>query len=155
MKAIFRGLLILSLGLALLGLMAGGAIWHELVAQPDVSISINGEDMDFTGLQDLPWFAGVFGDFFGGIFSGVFGILAAAAVLCLVIPLVLLFSVGLPLLLTVMILGFVAVGVLSLGAMLFSPVIILGLLIWLVLRDRRPKAPRRAHSLEQQARTTS
>jgi hypothetical protein len=131
MKTAFKWLLMLSLGIALLGLWAGGALWHEFIAQPDVSISINGEDFDFTGLEALPWF------------GGIFGMLAAGAVVCLVIPLVLLFSVGLPLLLTVMILGFVALGVLSLGAMLFSPVIIIGLLLWLVLRNKRPRPARR------------
>ncbi len=131
MKTTFKWLLILSLGLALLGLFAGGALWHEFIAQPDVSISINGEDLDFDGLQTVPWF------------GAVFGTLAAGIVVCLVIPLVLLFSVGLPILLTVMILGFVAVGLLSLGAMLFSPVIILGLLLWLVLRNKRPRSQRR------------
>ncbi|MCV2367521.1 hypothetical protein [Roseateles oligotrophus] len=131
MKTAFKWLLILSLGTALLGLWAGGTLWHEFIAQPDVSISINGEDWDFEGLQSLPWF------------GGIFGMLAAGAVVCLVIPLVLLFSVGLPILLTLMVLGFVAVGLLSLGAMLFSPVIIIGLLLWLVLRNKRPRPPRR------------
>ncbi|MCV2359343.1 hypothetical protein LNV08_10200 [Paucibacter sp. TC2R-5] len=133
MKTTFRWLLILSLGLALLGLLAGGALWQELMAQPGVSISINGEDLDIEGLHAM---SGV---------GAVLGVLATGAVLCLVIPLVLLFSVGLPLLLTVLILGFVAVGLLSLGAMLFSPVIILGLLLWLVLRNKRPRSPRRAN----------
>ena len=132
MKTTFKWLLILSLGIALLGLFAGGALWHELMTQPDVSISINGEDLDIGELHAL---SGV---------GAVLGVLATGAVLCLVIPLVLLFSVGLPLLLTVVILGFVAVGVLSLGAMLFSPLIILLLLLVLVLRNKRPKSPRRA-----------
>ncbi|WP_310387847.1 hypothetical protein [Roseateles sp.] len=135
MKTTFKWLLILSLGLALLGLFAGGALWHALIAQPDVSISINGEDLDLQGLQSVPWF---------GV---VFGMLAAGAVVCLVIPLVLLFSVGLPLLLTLAILAAVAVGLLSLGAMLFSPLILLVLLLLIVLRKKRPKSPAQAASI--------
>jgi hypothetical protein len=136
MRTTFKWLLILSLGLALLGLFAGGALWHTLIAQPDVSISINGEDLDFEGLHSVPWF---------GV---VFGMLAAGAVVCLVIPLVLLFSVGLPLLLTLAILAAVAVGLLSLGAMLFSPLILLVLLLLIVLRKKRPKSPPQAASID-------
>lgn len=132
MRTIFKWLLILSAGVALMGLFAGGALWLELMAQPDFSISINGEDLDIAALHPMTG-AGA-----------VLGVLATGALLCLVIPLVLLFSVGLPILLTVMILGFVALGLLSLGAMLFSPLIILVLLLWLVLRNKRPKTPRHA-----------
>ncbi|MCV2356048.1 hypothetical protein LNV09_18050 [Paucibacter sp. B2R-40] len=139
MKTTFKWLLVLSLGIALLGLLAGGVLWQEFIAQPDVSISINGEDLDISGLQALPWF------------TGVFGILAGGVVVCLVIPLVLLFSVGFPLLLTVLILGFVALLMLSLGAMFFSPLIILGLLLWLMLRNKHQKTRSRANPPQQQA----
>jgi hypothetical protein len=128
MRSFFKWLLILGLAMGLLALMAGGALWHQLASQPDVSISINGADLDFDDWQGLPWF------------GGVIGMLVAGAVLGIVLPLVLLFSLGLPILLALMVLGFVLLGLFSVGAMLGSPLIILGLLLWLVFRNKRPRS---------------
>jgi prolipoprotein diacylglyceryltransferase len=133
MRSFFKWLLILGLAMGLLALMAGGALWHQVASQPEVSISINGADLDLDDWQGLSWF------------GGVIGMLVAGAVLCIVLPLVLLFSLGLPILLALMVLGFVLLGVVGVGAMLGSPLIILGLLLWLVFRNKRPRSTRSAN----------
>ncbi|MCV2350934.1 hypothetical protein [Paucibacter sp. Y2R2-4] len=131
MKNAFKWLLIGGALLAMLAMWSGFALWHglhEFVMQPDVSFSINGEDIDIEGLREwgsAPWY------------EVMFGMMMAGLALCLVLPLVLVFSIGLPILLTVLILGGVAFGLLSLGGLLFSPFILLALLLWLVFRNKR------------------
>jgi hypothetical protein len=132
MKSFFKWLLILSLGVALLAVLAGGSLLSDLITGPDVSISVNGADLDLDGLSAVPWY------------SVMFGMLVAGVVVCLLLPLVLLFSLGLPLLLLGLTLVFVFIGTIGLGSLLFSPLILLGLLLWLVLRNRRPQPPRQA-----------
>ncbi|MEJ6007251.1 hypothetical protein WG899_17010 [Paucibacter sp. AS339] len=134
MKNVFRWFLIAGAVVGLLALCSGFALWqglHEFAMHPDVSLSINGEDIDIQGLRDLgstPWY------------EVMFGMTVAGLVVCLILPIVLVFSIGLPILLTVMILGGVAFGLLSLGSLLFSPFIILALLLWLVFRNKRRPA---------------
>lgn len=131
MKNAFKWLLIGGALLAMLAMWSGFALWHgfhEFVMQPDVSLSINGEDIDIEGLREwgsAPWY------------EVMFGMMVAGLALCLVLPLVLVFSIGLPILLTVLILGGLAFGLLSLGGLLFSPFILLALLLWLVFRNKR------------------
>ncbi|MBT9491041.1 MAG: hypothetical protein IV107_01550 [Paucibacter sp.] len=139
MKSFFKWLLILSIGLVLLLMLAGGSLWSELISGPGVSISINGEDLDFGGLSDVPWY------------SAIFGMLVAGVVVCILLPLVLLFSLGLPLLLLGLTLVFVFIGTIGLGSLLFSPLILLVLLLWLIFRNKRPQQPRPAKPASKQA----
>jgi len=134
MKRAFKVLLLLSLGLALLALIGGLATWQQLAVTPGMTVSINGEHLDLEGL----------GDSFG-LLSGLgalIGVFVAGLVLCLIVPLVLLLSLGLPILLLCLMLGGMLLGVFSLGALLFSPLILLVLLLWLVFRPKSKPSPK-------------
>ena len=127
MKTAFKSVLILSLVLGLLGWLAGGLIWQGIAAQPNFSITVNGEALDLQGFAGMPW-AGL-----------LFTLLTGGVIVCIVLPLILLFGLGLPLLLLGLVLAFVLLGVFGLGTMLFSPFLVLGLLLWLLLRNKQPK----------------
>ena len=130
MKTTFKWLLILSMALALLAVIGGAALWQEIAAQPDVSISINGEDIDVHGVDAVSWI------------GAVAGVLVAGVVICIVLPLVLLLGLGLPLLLLGIGLACALLGVFSVGAIFFSPLILLGLLVWWMLRSKKAPAPK-------------
>ena len=127
MKTAFKCLLILGLVLGLLGLLASGLVWQGIAAQPNLHITINGEALDLQDFAGMPW-AGP-----------LFTLLTGAVIVCLVVPMILLFGLGLPLLLLGLVLAFVLLGVFGLGTMLFSPFLVLGLLLWLLLRNKQPK----------------
>ena len=130
MKQAFRIMFILSLALALLAILSGIGLWHEASSHPGLSVTINGDDVDlegFDGLQGL------------GVIAGL-GI--AAVVMCVVVPLVLLFSIGLPLLIVGAVLAAVVVSVMSVGALLFSPLIVVGVVLYLLLRTKKSHASR-------------
>jgi len=141
MKSFAKFTLALSLVLALVAAVSGVWLWQEMLDHPGVSVSINGADLDpdELGLRELGF------SHWGELLLGG---LAVGFVMLFVLPLVLLLGVGLPLL----IVGGVLLGVLgmglaamfSVGALLGSPFIVLGLLIWLLLRDRRAKPQARA-----------
>ena len=130
MKRAFRILLILSLALAVLAILSGIGLWHEASSHPGLSVSINGDDLDLQGMSDVPWL---------GVIAGLS---IAAVVLCVVVPLVLLFSIGLPLLIIGAVLAAVMVSVMSVGALLFSPLIVIGVVLYLLLRTKKPHASR-------------
>jgi hypothetical protein len=130
MKRAFRILAILSLALAVLAVLSGIGLWHEAGSHHGFNVSINGDDLDLHGLSDLSWL---------GTLAGL-GI--AAVVLCLVLPLLLLFSIGLPLLFIGGLVAAVLVGAMSVGALLFSPLIVIGVLLYLLLRTKKPRASR-------------
>ena len=129
MKTAFKILLLLSVGLLLMALIAGTAVWQGLADHaPGISVSINGEDLDLEALGvAVPWF------------SAVLGIFIAGLVMCIAVPLVLLLGLGLPLLILSVVIGGLLLGAFSIGALLFSPLFLLVLVLWLILR-RRPKA---------------
>jgi hypothetical protein len=128
MKNLLKILLLLSVGLVVLALIAGTTFWHGLAGQPGISVSINGEELDLQGLgAAVPWFGAVLGLFVAGL------------VMCVVVPLLLLLGLGLPLLIVGVVFGSVLLGVFGIGTLLFSPLILLVLVLWLILR-RRPKA---------------
>ena len=130
MKQVFRIMLILSLALAVLAILSGIGLWHEAGSHPGLSVSVNGDDLDLEG----------FGDLHGlGVIAGL-GI--AALVMCVVVPLVLLFSIGLPLLIVGVVLAAVVISVMSVGALLFSPLIVIGVVLYLLLRTKKPRASR-------------
>ncbi|MET0520028.1 MAG: hypothetical protein ABW005_14485 [Burkholderiaceae bacterium] len=124
--------LALALGVLMLGalLIGGWALWSELAgsAGPHVHLSVNGEDIALTRMD--------FGDGFG---AGL-GLLIAGLVLLVVLPLALLLGLGLPLLILGLVLGAVLLAMLSVGALLFSPLLVLGLILWLLLRPRKVAA---------------
>ena len=130
MKRAFRILLILSLALAVLAILSGIGLWHGASSHPGLSVSINGDNLDLQGMSDVPWL---------GVIAGLS---IAAVVLCVVVPLLLLFSIGLPLLIVGAVLAAVMVSVMSVGALLFSPLIVIGVVLYLLLRTKKPHASR-------------
>ncbi|CAN5321460.1 hypothetical protein BH11PSE10_BH11PSE10_13880 [soil metagenome] len=134
MKQVFRIMVILSLALAVLAILSGIGLWHEAGSHPGLSVSVNGDDLDLEG----------FGDLHGlGVIAGL-GI--AALVMCVVVPLLLLFSIGLPLLIicavVLAVLAAVVFSAMSVGALLFSPLIVIGVVLYLLLRSKKPRPSR-------------
>ncbi len=124
MKTLFK---ILFIGTALMVLMAmfgGFALLHHH-GGPDMHIVLDDGEF-FLGGSDV-------GDWLGA----TIGLFIAGAVLCLVIPLVLLLGVALPLFIVAAVLGVGLVAMLGVGAVIGSPLILLGLLLFVVLRNRR------------------
>ena len=130
MKRAFRIMVILSLALAVLAILSGIGLWQEASNHPGLSVSINGDDLDLQGMSDVSWL---------GVIAGLS---IATVVLCLVVPLVLLFSIGLPLLIIGAVLAVVVVSVMSVGALLFSPLIVIGVVLYLLLRTKKPRPSR-------------
>ena len=123
MKTLFK---ILFIGTALMVLMAmfgGFALLHH-----------HGSDMHIV-LDDGDFFLG--GGDLGDWLGATIGLFIAGAVLCLVIPLVLLLGVALPLLIVCGVVAVVVASLLGIGAVLGSPMILLGLLVFVVMRNRR------------------
>ncbi|UXH78846.1 hypothetical protein [Roseateles amylovorans] len=127
MKTLFKTLLILGLVMVLASLALGIAAIGLLGDLPGVHLNINGEEVLWHSL-DL-----------GEALGAGLGLVIAIGALCLVLPLVLLLGVGLPLLLMLAVLALGAAAVLGLGAVLGSPLLVVGVIIWLLVRDRRPR----------------
>ncbi|MEJ5999639.1 hypothetical protein [Paucibacter soli] len=125
MRTAFRVMLALVLLMMLLASLAGVAVWHELAASPGLHITINDEELSAAGFG--------IGDFLGL----VLGLGIAGVVVLLVVPVVLLFSIGLPLLIVGGVLALVCLLFSGIGALLFSPLFLFGLLLWLILRKPR------------------
>lgn len=128
MRSFIKWTLILGLVMVVLTGLAGATLLHALLQAPDVSISIDGETLE---LADLEWAP------FG---AGLAGLAVAALVTCLVMPLVLLLGVGLPLLCVGFVLALVIASVAGVGALLCSPLLLIALLLWLVIRPRRARS---------------
>ncbi|MEO6278543.1 hypothetical protein [Roseateles sp.] len=123
MKTLFK---ILFIGAALMVLMAmfgGFALLNH--HGPDMHIVLDDGEFFFGGSD--------FGDWLGASI----GLFVAGIVCVIVLPLVLLLGVALPLLIVGGVLTVVVAGLLGAGAVLGSPVILLGLLLFVVLRNRR------------------
>jgi hypothetical protein len=128
MNRLAKFTLLLSLLLALAAIIGGILIWQELAAHPQFSISINGEAIELDALHSMHW-AGL-------LFGGVIASLVLALLLLILLPLLLLLGLGLPLLLLALCVGAAVLGVASAGALLFSPLILLALLLWWMLRSK-------------------
>ncbi|QPF72045.1 hypothetical protein G8A07_03255 [Roseateles sp. DAIF2] len=133
MKRFLKAILLLSLLLTVLAVAGGFAIWHELVAQPGISVSVNGEDLGLHELHAMHW-------------SGLlFGGLVTALVLLVVLPLALVLGLGLPLLIVASLLGVALLAMVGVGGLLLSPLLLAGLLLWVLLRRRKtPEKPQGA-----------
>ncbi|MFT7722651.1 MAG: hypothetical protein QM788_07440 [Roseateles sp.] len=129
MKTLFKILFIGTALMALAALLGGWALLSH--HGPDLHITLDDGEFFFGG-SDL-------GDWLG---AGI-GLLVAGAVCALVVPLVLLLGVALPLLIVGGVVAAVLAALLGAGAVLGSPLILLGLLLFVVLRNRR-RAPSRA-----------
>jgi len=122
MKTLFK-ILFIGTALMVLAAMAGGFLLLNHHGS-DMHIVLN-DDEFFLGGRD-------FGDWLGASIG-----LAIAAVVCLlVVPLVLLLGVALPLLIVGSVVAVVLAALLGAGAVLGSPLILLGLLLFVVLRNR-------------------
>lgn len=130
MKTLFKTFLILGFLLVAGSLLLGWGLIHVLGDVPGVHLTVDGEEVILSGMG--------LADAFG---AGI-GLIVALVVLCLVVPLVLLLGLGLPLL----ILGAIALVALaalaSVGAVVGSPLLIIGLVVWLLVRDKPRKARR-------------
>lgn len=121
MKTLFKILFIGTALMVLLAMFGGFALLHH---GPDMHIVLNDDEM-FIGSG--------FGDWLG---AGL-GLFIAATVCCIVVPLALLLGVALPLFILACVFGLGLVALLGVGAVLGSPLILIGLLFFVVLRNRR------------------
>ncbi len=130
----------LTLGLALLLLVwllahHGAPFWHVSGLHPDVVFDLDGTVWRLEGWEPAHGLS-------GGLRAmvAVFAVGAVALVVLLfVLPLVLLLGVGLPLLLAAVGVGVAVLAVSGVGALLFSPLILLALLMWWLLRPAAPQ----------------
>ena len=127
---VFKVLIILAIGMALLAMLTGGALWQAFSDMPGIHVSVNGQELNIEG-----------SDFFGDSVSALAICVLAGVVICIALPLVLLLSLGLPLLILGLVLGGLLLGALSLGSLLASPVLVMLLLLWLLLRSPKKAAP--------------
>jgi hypothetical protein len=120
MKTLFKILIAFTALMLLLAMMGGVALLNH-----------PGADMHVV-LGDEELFLGGFGDWVGA----TIGLFVAGLVCVVVVPLVLLLGVALPLLIVGGVLALVVAALLGVGAVLGSPLILLGLLLFVVLRNR-------------------
>lgn len=121
MKTLFKILFIVTALMVLMAMFGGFALLHH---GPDMHIVLDDGEF-FLGGGDV-------GDWLGASI----GLFVAGAVCLLVLPLVLLLGVALPLLIVGGVLAVVVASLLGVGAVLGSPLILLGLLLFVVLRNR-------------------
>jgi len=120
MKTLFKILFAVTALMLLLAMLGGFALLNH--HDSDMHIVLNDEEL----------FLGGFGDWLGA----TIGLFVTALVCIIVVPLVLLLGVALPLLIVGGVLAVVVASLLGVGALLGSPLILLGLLLFVVLRNR-------------------
>jgi len=123
MKTLFKILFIGTALMVLLAMFGGFALLQH-----------HGSDMHIV-LNDDEFFLG--GSDFGDWLGASIGLFIAAVVCLFVVPLVVVLGLALPLLIVGGVLALVVAGLLGVGAVLGSPLILLGLLLFVVLRNRR------------------
>lgn len=123
MKTLFKILFIGTALMVIAAMFGGFALLHHHGSDMHI---VFGDDELFLGDSD-------FSDWLGASI----GLFVAGVVCVIVLPLVLLLGVALPLLLVGGMLAVVVFGLLGVGAVLGSPMILLGLLLFVVLRNRR------------------
>ncbi len=140
MKTLFKILFIGTALMVLAAMFGGFALLHHHGS--DMHIVVNDEEL-FLG-----------GNGFGDWLGASIGLFVAGAVCVVVLPLVLLLGVALPLLLVLGVMGVVIASLLGVGALLGSPLILLGLLLFIVLRNRS-RANAHVSAQAQSARSTA
>lgn len=123
MKTLFKILFIGTALMVLLAMFGGFALLNHHGSDMHV---VFGDDELFLGGSD-------FGDWLGASI----GLFIAGVVCLFVVPLVVLLGLALPLLIVGGVLALVVAGLLGVGAVLGSPLILIGLLLFFVLRNRR------------------
>jgi hypothetical protein len=120
-------LLLAVLAVAVTAAVSMAVLFNELPS--DLLITIDGEQVDIGHLHPgHAWLA------FGGL-------VLAAVVVVIVVPIALLFGLGVPLLITALVvIAALLVAGLAIAA-IGSPLILLGLLMWWALRPRKPAMP--------------
>ncbi|ALV04957.1 hypothetical protein [Roseateles depolymerans] len=132
MKTFFKLLLALGLVMVLTSVALGVVAFGVLNDADGVHLVINGHEWTGEAL-----------DMADG-FTVFLSLILCGLVLCVTIPLVLLLGLGLPLLLLGGLALLAVAAVLGAGALLGSPLLLVVLVVWLLMRDRSPKAGRRA-----------
>ncbi|OWQ84691.1 hypothetical protein CDN99_23430 [Roseateles aquatilis] len=127
MKTLFKTLLVLGLVLVIGAMVLGVSVIGLIGDAPGVHLTIDGDEVIWSGLG--------LADAFG---AGL-GLIITIGVLCLVLPLVLLLGLGLPLLILGGLLLAGIAALLGVGAVLGSPLILIGLIVWLLVRDKPRK----------------
>ncbi|HEY0953901.1 MAG TPA: hypothetical protein VGE36_04035 [Roseateles sp.] len=120
MKTLFKIVIAITALMLLLAMLGGVALLTH--HDSDMHIVLNDEEM----------FLGGFGDWVGA----TIGLFVAGLVCLVVVPLVVLLGVALPLLIVGGVIALVVASLLGVGAVLGSPLILLGLLLFVVLRNR-------------------
>lgn len=123
MKTLFKILFIGTALMVLAAMFGGFALLHH-----------QGSDMHIV-LDDGEFFLG--GSDFGDWLGASIGLFVAGVICVVVLPLVLLLGVALPLVIVGGVLALVVASLLGVGAVLGSPLILLGLLLFVVLRNRK------------------
>lgn len=123
MKTLFKILFVFTALMVLAAMLGGFALLNH--SGPDMHIMLNDDEL----------FLGDFGGF-GDWVGATIGLFVAAIVCIVVVPLVLLLGVALPLLIVGGVIALVLASILGVGAVLGSPLILLGLLLFVVLRNR-------------------
>lgn len=123
MKTLFRIVFLFTGVMLILAMFGGLALLNH--AGSDMHIVLGDDDLFFNGSG--------FGDWLGASI----GLFVAGLVCVLVVPLVLLLGVALPLLIVGGVIAVVLACLAGVGALLGSPLILLGLLVFVVLRNRR------------------
>lgn len=121
MKTLFKILFIGTALMVLLAMFGGFALLHH---GPGMHIMLDDGEFFLGG--------GGVGDWLGASI----GLFVTGVVCVIVLPLVLLLGVALPLLIVGGVLALVVASLLGVGAVLGSPLILLGLLLFVVLRNR-------------------
>jgi hypothetical protein len=122
MKTLFKILFIGTALMVLLAMFGGFALLNHHGS--DMHVVFGGDEFTFGG--------GDFGDWLGA----TLGLFVAGVICVLVVPLVVLLGVALPLLIVGGVMAVVLASLLGVGALLGSPLILLGLLVFVVLRNR-------------------
>lgn len=125
MKTLFKALLLTAVLLTLMAALGGFMLLH---GNSHMQVVLNGHELS----QE----AG-----FGSLIGAGMGLLIAGVLLCIVLPLALLLGLALPLLIIGMLLAAGVAMVLGVGALLGSPLILLALILFLVLRKRQRACP--------------